>query len=363
MRWPEFRLPTGTEKPTWPGLFGTVALAYVFIDPYRLGATWVEWAWTSLAFVVFAALSTVGLVYWSRPRIMRRVAVAMAVVAVTFTAYRPGGVVFFVFVAGYGPLAVAGNLGGAAAIVAGVSATVLIEWWLLWPPSLTPYVIAIESVLIGGAIAFLVRQQFALRQAVATAERDRIARDLHDILGHTLSVIILKSELAGRLVDADPRRARLEIDEVERISRGALAEVRDTIAGAHTAGLEAELDRATSTLETAGLTVQCHIDSAGLPVAHERVLALVLREAVTNVVRHAQARSCDVTLRATGDGCTLQVRDDGRGGRLGEGMGMRGIRERVAAIGGDAVWTAGPIGTTLTVTIPGSNWRSGMLND
>jgi two-component system sensor histidine kinase DesK len=214
-----------------------------------------------------------------------------------------------------------------------------------------PYVVAIEAVLVGAAITLVARQQIALRQILKTAERERIARDLHDILGHTLSVITLKSELASRLLDHDPRRAKAEIEDVERISRNALSEVREAIVGYHAGDLIAEFDRAKSTLETAGIVVERHCEAAGMPVAQERVLALVLREAVTNVLRHAQAKRCRMTLQKTDTAYRLEVRDDGRGGVHQEGLGMRGIRERVAAIGGNVSWNAGP-GTELTITVP-----------
>ena len=123
-------------------------------------------------------------------------------------------------------------------------------------------------------------------QAVA---RERIARDLHDILGHTLSVVILKSELASRLLEQNPVRAKAEIEEVERIARNALTEVREAIVGYRTGDLLAELARCQSTLETAGIIVERHDEIVDLPLAHERALALIVREAVTNIVRHANA--------------------------------------------------------------------------
>jgi len=138
---------------------------------------------------------------------------------------------------------------------------------------------------------------------------------------------------------------------VERISRSALTEVREAIVGYHGGDLRSELDRAASTLETAGVVVERHCEAVEMPVAQERVLALVLREAVTNVVRHAQARHCRMTLRKTTDGCLLQVHDDGRGATQHEGMGMRGIRERVTAIGGHVSWNT-DTGTALTIAVP-----------
>ena len=128
------------------------------------------------------------------------------------------------------------------------------------------------------------------------AERERIARDLHDLLGHTLSLITLKAELARKLVDRDPQRAKQEMQDVEQTSRAALADVREAISGYRGQGLAAELIRARQTLETAGITVDCDASEVPLSPAQESVLALALREAVTNVVRHAQAQRCSVRL-------------------------------------------------------------------
>jgi two-component system sensor histidine kinase DesK len=184
------------------------------------------------------------------------------------------------------------------------------------------------------------------------AERERIARDLHDVLGHTLSVITLKSELAGKLMERDPQRAAKEIGEVEQISRQALSDVRDAIRGYRSQGLAAELAQAKSTLETAGLTVQCDAATTlKLPAVQESVLSLAVREAVTNVVRHAQARTCRLRLEQQNGACRLQIQDDGRGGFDTEGNGLRGMRERVEMLGGTLNRNT-ETGTTLTITLP-----------
>jgi two-component system, NarL family, sensor histidine kinase DesK len=349
MKWP--KLPTGAEKPSWAGLFGCLSVAYVFVDPYQRNAPWIEWLWTGVAFLIFLVLSTLGAIYWSREHVMRRVCLAMAVLGAAFTAYRPSGVFFFIMVAAFGPLAAGGRAAASVAITLGAVLLIVGEWSLLWPYGPTPYIAAVEALLVGGAITFVMRQQFALRRILKTAERERIARDLHDILGHTLSVIILKSELASRLLEHDPKRARAEIDDVERISRNALSEVREAIVGYRAGDLVAELERAKSTLETAGIVVERHCEDVSMPAAYERVLALALREAVTNVVRHAQAKNCRLTLQQGGGVYSLGIRDDGRGGNHQEGLGMRGIRERVLAIGGTTTWQAGQ-GTELTITVP-----------
>jgi two-component system, NarL family, sensor histidine kinase DesK len=349
MKW--FKLPTGADKPSWASLWGAVSMAYIFVEPYQRQASWVEWTWTGLAFLIFLALFIVAAIDWSRKHVMQRVCIAMAVLAITFTIYRSSGVFFFIFVAAFGPLAVNGSIVGSAAIIVSSVSLIFSVWWLLWPPSLIPYVVSLEAFLVGGGITFVVRQQIAVRRIVKSAERERIARDLHDILGHTLSVVILKSELASRLIERDPQRAKTEIDEVERISRQALHEVRQAIHGYHDGDIQSEFERAQATLETIGIVVESHFDAVDIPATQERVLALVLREAVTNVVRHAQAKHCRISLQKMEDAYRMTIRDDGRGVTGGEGIGMRGIRERVMAIGGTASWITDH-GTELTTTVP-----------
>jgi len=172
------------------------------------------------------------------------------------------------------------------------------------------------------------------------------------VLGHTLSVITLKSELAGKLIDRDPQRAGKEIREVEQISRQALTDVRDAIRGYRSKGLAAELAQAKSTLETAGLTVQCDAaTTVTLPAVQESVLSLAVREAVTNVVRHARARTCRMRLEQQNGTCRLEIQDDGLGSLNSEGNGLRGMRERVEMLGG-TLRRDSQAGTTLTITLP-----------
>jgi two-component system, NarL family, sensor histidine kinase DesK len=183
------------------------------------------------------------------------------------------------------------------------------------------------------------------------AERERIARDLHDVLGHTLSLITLKSELARKLVDRDPERAKLEMQDVENTSRAALADVREAIRGYRGDGFFAELSRARAALETAGVTLQCSTVPLELSPAQESVLALVLREAVTNVVRHAEAQRCEVRLLKKDSLCRLEIADDGCGCNAPEGNGLRGMRERLQSIGGSLERLTGQ-GTRLVIQLP-----------
>ena len=185
------------------------------------------------------------------------------------------------------------------------------------------------------------------------AERERVARDVHDVLGHSLTVVAVKAELAERLVDLDPERAKAELAEIQTLSRQALAEIRATVGGLRAARLGDEIVSARGALAGAGIAAHLPDEASAVDVVdprHRTVLAWVLREAVTNVVRHSDADECWVEL----EGNRLVVRDDGRGlGERPEGNGVRGIRERVEAAGGRLSLTTGDEGhgTVLEVVL------------
>jgi two-component system sensor histidine kinase DesK len=201
------------------------------------------------------------------------------------------------------------------------------------------------------AHARLVRAHEQIEHLAQEAERERIARDLHDVLGHTLSLIVLKSELAGRLVRTDGAAAAREITDIEQTARKALADVRETIRGYRSDGLAAELDRARQTLALVGVTLECAEPLPQVEPTAAAALTLVLREAITNIVRHARARNCRVSLTVDPRGTALRIEDDGRGGIEREGNGLRGMRERLAALGGGLLVDSSS-GTRLTATIP-----------
>jgi two-component system sensor histidine kinase DesK len=178
--------------------------------------------------------------------------------------------------------------------------------------------------------AGFVRQRHDLALA---QERNRVARDVHDILGHSLTVITVKSELAQRLIDLDLDRARHELADIERLAREALAGVRDTVGGLREVSLEGELANARTALSAAGIEPELPFDVGSAPPSLRPILGWVLREAVTNVVRHSGARRCVVTVGPTG----IEIIDDGKGfdatGKS-DGSGLHGLGERVAAAGG-----------------------------
>lgn len=175
------------------------------------------------------------------------------------------------------------------------------------------------------------RQQLA--DLAVVAERERVSRDVHDILGHSLTVITVKAELAGRLIELDPARAAVEIAEVEALAREALSDVRSTVGGMRQVDIAVELTNARSALEAAAIEATVPADADVVPLRNRELFGWTVREAVTNVVRHSGARRCSVVLDAT----RIEISDDGSGmtqESSSDGNGLRGLAERVKSAGG-----------------------------
>ncbi len=172
------------------------------------------------------------------------------------------------------------------------------------------------------------------------------------MLGHTLSLITLKAELAGKLLGRNEAACRAEIADIENSARNALAEVRAAVSGYRESGLAHELASAHASLAAAGVLMQAEMQPCTLPAALENVLALALREAVTNIVRHAGASLCTVQLAQEGGGVRMRITDNGsKRGSVQPGNGLVGMRERVAALGG-RLHVENEQGMTLEVTMP-----------
>jgi two-component system, NarL family, sensor histidine kinase DesK len=349
-------LPKNSEYG-W-AMYSVLYFGFFYIDPIVSHASARVWFITLLATVVFLVLYF-GLFWVSCRQALLHLA-AMLLMGVGFAKYNGGATTFFIFAAACGAFVV-DNEFDAIKILLAIECVAVLTWWFLHLNGWFLLFACGLSLIVGASdIHFaqrhrsnkkLIRAQEEIEHLAKVAERERIARDLHDVLGHTLSVIILKSELAGKLMDRDPQRAGKEIREVEQISRQALSEVRDAIRGYRSQGLSAELAQAKATLETAGLSVKCEAARVELPALHEGVLSMAVREAVTNVVRHAHARSCNLRLEQQNGSCRLQVEDDGRGGVQNEGNGLRGMRERVEMLGG-TLSRDSRAGTRLTITLP-----------
>ncbi len=203
----------------------------------------------------------------------------------------------------------------------------------------------------------LVEARHQLATLAVAEERNRIARDLHDTLGHSLSLISVKGELAARLLPGDPERAREEVGDMTRVAREALAEVRDTVSGYRRPSLHDELVSARTALTAAGILAEIDPVPDGLPRLADALLAWTVREATTNIVRHSGAHSARIVLRREGDAASVDVTDDGRGPdqgpALGGGTGLAGLRDRLSAAGGRMEQgPAGSSGFRVHATVP-----------
>ncbi|GAA1955559.1 sensor histidine kinase [Microbacterium deminutum] len=221
------------------------------------------------------------------------------------------------------------------------------EGWsegILWQPAI---IVSISLMMAAfgrttAAMNQLRATQAQLEELAVERERGRVARDIHDILGHSLTVITVKSELAGRLVDVDPERARTEIAEVETLARGALADVRATVAGVRGVTVSGELAAARSALSAAGISAELPSSTDAVPPDRRELAGWVVREGVTNVLRHSAASVCRITLGPDG----VEIADDGVGptASAASSTGLKGLRERVEAVGGRMTVGRGDLG-------------------
>lgn len=299
--------------------------------------------------------------YWAGDRELRGLAVAVLLLGVLASPVNSGASVLFVYA---GAMAARQRrrrvalVGVALVTLAGVVAALAFRaplfYWVsavVWTPFIGLISAHATQVEVGDERLRLARAE--VERLAAIAERERIARDLHDVLGHSLTLIVRKAELAARLSDRDIAAARREMLELEAISRSALSDVREAIQG-YRASWPSELERANRLLASAGVTLL--VDGAPDAPAREveEALALALREGATNVARHAQATRCEVRWESRPDAYALCIRDDGIGTAGHEGLGLRGIRERAAALGGSVDLRRLGRGTELCVAVPRS---------
>ena len=334
-----------------------------------------------LTLVLPALAAYVAIVLWAlafpRRPASRRLAAAIVLltllaIAILLTDPRPEWYVLF-----YYPAGAAALLGSLRQIVVGLAAVSIVAMVVAWGIGGGPgdgFELGLESAFVGLGVLALVRLLRAYRDLAAARaevarlaaadERLRIARDVHDLLGHGLSVIALKAELAARLLPANPERAAAELGDIELVSRRALEDVREAVAGYRRVTLVRELDGARTALEAAGIVVEVAHEAGDLASEIDEAFAWSVREGVTNIIRHGNANRSSVrTSRAEGL-ATLEITNDGPivptestephpWGGATAGSGLAGLAERTAATGG---WLeAGPRvdgGYRLLVVLP-----------
>ena len=286
-----------------------------------IGAAWVRWNVGSATFFIFACAAAAGIM---------QLRLAMAAIA---------GVVLLAVLTSF--------------LIPGTQMRVLFLMPVL-TISLPVGVGAVMDTRLRRSRQELVRKQEEVEHMATIAERERISRDLHDLLGHSLSLIALKAELARKLVHRDAAACAREIGDIETSARQALAEVRAAVSGYRESGLAHALASARASLAAADVQLHENVERFTLAPAAENVVALALREAVTNVVRHADAKRCSVSLALEHGVAVLRIADDGQArseADIRHGNGLSGMRERAASVGGRLALTA-RAGLELELRVP-----------
>lgn len=240
-----------------------------------------------------------------------------------------------------------------AAVVVAQSAGLFLEtWWLHLPWSIAQSVVFF-MVVIGLSNFTFARQVFVsgqlrtankeIERLTQQTERERIARDLHDLLGHTLTVIAVKSDVANRLFFLQPSVADREIAEVEATAREALREVRSAVSGYRTEGVAAEVSKVRNVFESVGVKLATTMGIVDFSPVESGLLCFVLREATTNILRHACATECRVEISAN-PLIRLTIDDDGIGKQGADGNGILGMRERLRQARGSLTIDRSPLG-------------------
>lgn len=348
-------------KSPWTDGVHLLWSAWIFITPLFGGGHY-GWRWVAITlasyplFLLFYAKALL-----SPRRTAWRYALGMVGLCLALLPWYPSGLSYFVFgcvmlhtgqrnsLPRYlAHVLVLNALLGAVATMVGYPWQALV--WMLPMTLIIGIIVNVESMSHEKDVALQLSHD-EVRRLAATAERERIGRDLHDLLGHTLSLITLKLELSRKLLDRDLDAARREITEAEKVARHALAEVRSAVTGFRAADLAAELASARLLLESSAVTLS-YDPPPSLGPELERALALMLREAATNIARHAGASHAQVSFAREGGSVRMRIVDDGRGGIGMEGNGLAGIRERVRALGGSLAIASPRGGTTLEIVVP-----------
>jgi two-component system, NarL family, sensor histidine kinase DesK len=346
-------LPIFYIEPVYRSLHGTASAGY----------------WTAVLLGTVVFLYTYFRVHWAHGRELVALIGVQLALGVIYAPLNSGASVFIIYAACF-----AGQIESQRVAVRALFAIPLVSALTAWVVGV-PLHFWLTSVFMAplfGAVLLhfaqaqrasqrLIRAQEEIEHLAKVAERERIARDLHDVLGHTLSLVVLKAELAGKLMTRDPERARREIGDVEHVARTALQDVRNTIRG-YRAEVDNEMEHARSLLHAAGIGCAASVRAVIAEPVIEESIALALREATTNVVRHAHATRCTITIDAVADAYILEVADDGCGITAAEGSGLLGMRERVSALRGTVEWSSDPQrgGTLLRVRLPIADGSAGV---
>lgn len=343
----------------WTAYVWLVYLGFFFIEWYFRPVGAIELSLGLATVVIFLVLYFSG--YRRRGGSALAHIVAITALAAAWSWLNPGASVLFIYAAAFAHLV--GPPRQSVWVVLGIAALAGAIVPLARPEPFYWLPGVFISIMIGLTNIFFAEQarknaelklsQAEVRRLARVAERERIARDLHDVLGHTLSMIAVKSELAERLVERDGDKAREEIRSMGESARKALTDVREAISGYQAQALDEALEHMRLSLRAADIDPVIEVDEAiELPAQTQGMLALVFREAVTNVIRHSKARRCHIQLEAAHGELNLAVNDDGGGHIRMDGNGIRGMRARIESLGGTLDIASAGGAASLTARIP-----------
>lgn len=336
---PPREVPELAKAAQHPTLY-LVYLVFFFVPMFFMPTETIDYVVAALAVAVFLPVHYLG--FTARPRLRIATIVALMALAAATGPFVNGNSVFFIYAAasaGYlRPMRLSMVVFVVCAVVYLLSATLAdrhpVELSFAMLLSIIVWVSCFSASEGFYENERAERARALDLQQASLIERERIARDLHDLLGHTLTLVSLKADLVRRLIDSDPDRAREELDNLQASSRDALADVRSTLSGLVTTTVHAELDNARSALETAGVALSIQGQVPELTPEQDSAFGLMLREAVTNIIRHSSADQAAIVF-AQEDGIhSLEVTDNGDPGDLLEGNGLTGLRRRLEQIGG-----------------------------
>ncbi|WP_414830311.1 sensor histidine kinase [Alteromonas sp. H39] len=349
-------LPANSDQGVLPYLWlvylGIYFVHFAFYDP----PAWHVWV-SAIGTLLF--LACYFRAYWTTGFQTLFYIAAICAIGSVLTLVNPGAGVFFVYASAFA--AHAGPPKQSLATIGVILAYIVLLAWLrdlsayFYVPAL------IFSIMIGGANVFqreiakkntqLKLTQDEVKRLATTAERERIARDLHDLIGHTFSMLTMKAQLAQKLFDHDTDKARQEIAELEQISRRALTEVREAVTGYRQKDLATELANAKTLLNSVEVDFDYTIPDSTLPANIDTTLGFIVREAITNLVKHANATRCQITLNEADRILTMHIADNGSSKAGPEGNGLKGMRERLAPLGGKLTLNSKQ-GFNIILTVP-----------
>jgi len=300
--------------------------------------------------------------YWRSAKEIKWNILAIMVIGSALAYLTPGASVFFVYASAF-----CCRLGTTRKAFTGL---VVIASWiaiysLYWSSSASFYIPGLFfTFMVGGINIYqhdidLKRQELQLsqqevRQLARTSERERIARDLHDLIGHTFSIITLKAELVGKLIDKDQEKALIEIKELEEISRDALKQIREVVTGYRTSDLNTELAYAKHILQSNDIKFVYQLDDLQVDDHINKELAIMLKELVTNILKYASANQVKVSIKQKDSSISMQVADDGVGFSADEqtqGYGLKGLKERINELSGQ-IKIENNSGTCILICLP-----------